>query len=170
MRFTQLGMLVKSMLVPLVEATDVPRTIFCVDDHTDPSAVNSTLPAEPTDVRLVPPLAMGKVPVTPVVKGKPVTLVSVPLEGVPSAPPLTTNAPDDPTFTARAVATLVPRPDTPVDIGKPVALVNVAETGVPRAVTLPDALSCGDREAAIVSITFLVPAENVTAAPPFEDE
>jgi hypothetical protein len=24
---------------------DVPRTIFCVDDHTDPSAVNSTLPA-----------------------------------------------------------------------------------------------------------------------------
>jgi predicted metalloprotease with PDZ domain len=112
---------------------------------------------------------MGKVPVTPVVKGKPVTLVSVPLEGVPSAPPLTTNAPDDPTFTARAVATLVPRPDTPVDIGKPVALVNVAETGVPRAVTLPDALSCGDREAAIVSITFLVPAENVTADPALDE-
>jgi hypothetical protein len=45
MRFTQLGMLVKSMLVPLVDATEVPCTIFCVDDHTDPSAVNSTLPA-----------------------------------------------------------------------------------------------------------------------------
>ena len=35
------------------------------------------------DVRLVPPLAVGKVPVTPVVSGKPVALVSVPLEGVP---------------------------------------------------------------------------------------
>jgi hypothetical protein len=44
-RFTQLGMLVKSTAVPLVVATAVPRTIFCVDDHTDPSAVNSTLPA-----------------------------------------------------------------------------------------------------------------------------
>ena len=44
-RFTQDGMLVKSMLVPLVDATAVPLTIFCVDDHTDPSAVNRTLPA-----------------------------------------------------------------------------------------------------------------------------
>jgi hypothetical protein len=33
----------------------------------------------------VPPLATGKVPVTPVVRGKPVQLVSVPLVGVPSA-------------------------------------------------------------------------------------
>jgi hypothetical protein len=141
MRFTQLGILVKSMLVPLVVGTDVPRTIFCVDDHTDPSAVNSTLPAEPTDVRLVPPLAIGKVPVTPVVNGKPVALVRVADVGVPSAPPLVMKAPDDPTFTARAVATLAPSPDTPVDIGNPVALVNVAESGVPRAVTFPDALS-----------------------------
>jgi hypothetical protein len=136
------------IVVPLIEAVneavveyDAPCTIFAVDDHTDPSVVNNTLPAEPTDVRLVPPLAMGKTPVTPVVKGKPVTLVSVPLEGVPRAPPLVIKAPDDPIFTPRAVATLVPRPDTPVDIGKPVALVNVAETGVPRAVTFPDALS-----------------------------
>jgi hypothetical protein len=50
-----------------------------------------------------------------------------------------------------------------------VALVNVAETGVPRAVTLPDALSCGDRDAAIVSMTFLVPAENVTADPELDE-
>ena len=36
------------------------------------------------DVRLVPPLAVGSVPVTPVVSGKPVAFVSVPLEGVPN--------------------------------------------------------------------------------------
>ena len=36
-------------------------------------------------VALVPPLAIGSVPVTPVVNGSPVTLVSVPEAGVPSA-------------------------------------------------------------------------------------
>lgn len=33
----------------------------------------------------VPPLATGSVPVTPVVKGKPVTFVITPLAGVPNA-------------------------------------------------------------------------------------
>jgi len=36
--------------------------------------------------RLVPPFATGSVPVTPVVRGKPVALVKVPLDGVPKAP------------------------------------------------------------------------------------
>ena len=99
------------------------------------------MPAEPTVVRFVPPLAIGKALVTPVVKGKPVALVNVADAGVPSAPPLATSPPDDPTFTASAVATPVPSPDMPVESGKPVALVNVADTGVPRAVILPDALS-----------------------------
>ena len=36
----------------------------------------------------VPPLATGSKPVTPVVNGKPVALVNVPLDGVPKAPPL----------------------------------------------------------------------------------
>src|SRR4051812_35774480 len=49
-------------------------------------------------------------PLTPVLMGRPVALVNVPLEGVPSAPPLITNAPAEPTFTPRAVATPVPRP------------------------------------------------------------
>lgn len=35
-------------------------------------------------VPAVPPLAIGNCPVTPVVSGRPVQLVSVPLEGVPS--------------------------------------------------------------------------------------
>jgi hypothetical protein len=71
------------MMVPLVVATAVPRTIFCVDDQFVPSVENIVLPAEPTDVRLVPPFAMGRVPVTPVVKGKPVALVKVADVGVP---------------------------------------------------------------------------------------
>ena len=72
-------------------------------------------------------------PEMPVETGKPVALVSVPDVGVPSAPPLTTNAPEDPVLTASAVATPVPRPEIPVETGNPVALVNVPEDGVPRA-------------------------------------
>lgn len=47
-------------------------------------------------------------PLTPVEMGKPVALVSVPLEGVPNAPPFTTNAPLLPVLTPRAVTTPVP--------------------------------------------------------------
>jgi hypothetical protein len=77
-------------------------------------------------------LVTGKLPVTPVDKGKPVALVKVPDDGVPNAPPLTTNAPAEPVLTAKAVATPVPNPDTPVEIGKPVALVSVTLVGVPN--------------------------------------
>lgn len=44
----------------------------------------------------------------PVVRGKPKQFVNVPFEGVPNAPPLTTNAPAEPTLTPRAVTTFVP--------------------------------------------------------------
>ena len=40
----------------------------------------------------------------------PVRLVTVPLDGVPNTPPLTTKAPAVPTFTPNAVATPVPKP------------------------------------------------------------
>jgi hypothetical protein len=40
--------------------------------------------------------------------GNPVAFVNVPDEGVPSAPPLTTNAPAEPTFVPNAVKTPVP--------------------------------------------------------------
>ena len=72
-------------------------------------------------------------PLTPVLIGKPVALVKVPLDGVPNTPPLTTGAPAEPTLVPKAVATPVPKPDTPVLIGKPVALVSVALEGVPKA-------------------------------------
>jgi len=66
------------------------------------------------------------------IEAVPVRLVTVPLEGVPNAPLNNTGAPAEPVFTARAVATPVPRPDTPVEIGSPVAFVKVALVGVPR--------------------------------------
>jgi hypothetical protein len=101
------------------------------------------------DVRLVPPLAVGSVPVTPVVKGKPVRLVATPDVGVPNkgvtnVGEVAKTAEPVPVSSvkaerrlaelgvARKVATPVPRPDTPVEIGSPVAFVKVALVGVPR--------------------------------------
>jgi hypothetical protein len=60
-------------------------------------------------------------------------------------------------------------PVTPVVKDKPVAFVKVADAGVPSAVTLPEGSSCGDLDAAIVMNTFLVPAENETAAFAFDE-
>jgi len=100
----------------------------------------------------VPPLAIGKVPVTPVLKGNPVALVKVPLDGVPKAPPLTTAAPAEPTLTANAVATPVPSPDTPVPIGKPVALVKVPLAGVPNT----GAVNTGAVNVLFVNVSVLV--------------
>ena len=98
----------------------------------------------------MPPLAIGNVPVTPVVSGRPVILVAVPEEGVPSTGVTKvglvakTNAPDPVSLVTadarladvgvpKKVATLLPSPDTPVEIGSPVALVNVPDAGVPKA-------------------------------------
>jgi hypothetical protein len=46
---------------------------------------NTTLPVPVEAVTPVPPFATGRVPVTPVDSGRPVTLVITPLVGVPSA-------------------------------------------------------------------------------------
>jgi len=84
---------------------------------TDVRAVTvNVVPKAPLIVRVlaalfatpVPPLAAGRMPVTPVVNGRPVALVSVPEDGVPRAPPLTTNAPAVPVLTPNAVKTPVP--------------------------------------------------------------
>jgi hypothetical protein len=101
------------------------------------------------DVRFVPPLAVGSVPVTPVVKGKPVRFVATPDVGVPrmgvtkvgevakTAEPVPVSSVKAERRlaelgVARKVATPVPRPYTPVAIGRPVAFVKVALVGVPR--------------------------------------
>jgi hypothetical protein len=97
----------------------------------------------------VPPLAPGKIPVTPEVRGSPVALVNTAAEGVPKfgvtkvGLVAKTNAPVPVSSVtavikfaldgvAKAVATPVPNPLTPVAIGKPVALVKVPEAGVPN--------------------------------------
>ena len=121
---------------------------------------------------LVPPFAPGKIPVTPVVRGSPVTFVIVPLAGVPSmgvtsegdvanttAPvpvsPVTAAAKLAVDGVARNVATPVPNPLTPVAMGRPVALVSVAADGVPRfGVT-----SVGD----VAKTNEPVPVSSVTA-------
>ena len=48
-------------------------------------ADSTVLPVPVEEVTPVPPLATGRVPVTPVVKGSPVTLVITPLAGVHKA-------------------------------------------------------------------------------------
>ena len=119
------GKPVQLVSVPLV---GVPRI-----GVTSVGLVLRTLLPEPVlVVTPVPPFVTPSVPVI-LPAGKPVQFVSVPLDGVPNAPPLTTTAPAEPTLTARAVATLVPSPDTPVLIGSPVALVSVPLDGVPNA-------------------------------------
>lgn len=53
---------------------------------TNDGLLDKTTEPEPVEVVTpVPPLATGSVPVTPVVRGKPVAFVSVALEGVPKA-------------------------------------------------------------------------------------
>tara|TARA_R110000868_G_scaffold12052_1_gene58495 strand:+ start:1223 stop:1870 length:648 start_codon:yes stop_codon:yes gene_type:complete len=110
---------------------------------------NVATPA-PSEVIPVPPFATGSVPVTPVVIGRPVQLVSTPEAGVPSAgvtragEVANTSAPlpvSSVTAAARFaeegvprnVATPVPRPLTPVPTGSPVQLVSTPEAGVPSA-------------------------------------
>ena len=113
----------------------------------------------PAVVAFVPPLAIGNVPVTPVVKGNPVALVKVPDDGAPNAPPFTKNAPAEPVLTPNAVATPVPNPDTPVAIGNPVALVNVTLVGVPKI----GVTNVGD----VLKTLLPEPVDVVTPVPPF---
>jgi hypothetical protein len=136
---------------------------------------NTTLP-EPVDVVTpVPPLATASVPVTPVVNGRPVQLVNVPLDGVPNTGVTkvglvaNTNAPEPVSFVtaaarlaldgvAKNVATPVPRPETPVAMGRPVQLVNVPDVGVPNI---------GVTRVGLVESTLLPePVDVVTPVPP----
>ena len=133
-------------------------------------------PVKSMNPLFVPPFAPGKMPVTPVVRGKPVALVSTPLDGVPSAgvtsvgdvanttapvpvSPVTAAAKFAVDGVARNVATPVPNPLTPVAMGRPVALVSVAADGVPRfGVT-----SVGE----LAKTKEPVPVSSVTAAAAF---
>lgn len=71
----------------------------------------------------VPPLATGNVPVTPVVKGRPVAFVSVTLVGVPR-------------IGVTSVG-LVAKTREPVPVSSVTAVARLAEDGVPRNVAIP---------------------------------
>lgn len=112
-----------------------------------------------------PPLAMGRVPVTPVVSGKPVAFVSVPEVGVPKIG-VTRVGLVDRTFAPEPVLVVTPVPPlatgndpvTPVVKGRPVAFVRVAEVGVPKI---------GVTNVGLVDKTTLpVPVLVVTPVPP----
>jgi hypothetical protein len=95
--------------------------------------------AKVVDVVPVPPLAIGSVPVTPVVKGSPVAFVSVAEEGVPKAGVTNVGLVDN-TLLPEPVEAVTPVPPlatgsvpvTPVVKGSPVAFVSVTEVGVPK--------------------------------------
>ena len=81
----------------------------------------------PLNVPVVPATVVGVVaPTVPLmlIDAVPVRLVTVPLDGVPSAPLKSTGAPALPVLMASAVAMPVPRPLMPVEIGMPVAFAN----------------------------------------------
>ena len=109
-----------------------------VPNTKDPEPVSSVIAAAkladdgvPSNVAIPVPN-----PDTPVDIGRPVALVNVPLEGVPSTPPFTSGAPAEPTLTASAVATPVPSPDTPVEMGTVTVPLAPKAIDVPLTVTL----------------------------------
>jgi hypothetical protein len=125
----------------------------------------SNAPFAGVDVKPVPPLATGSVPVTPVVKGKPVALVSVADVGVPSIG-VTSVGLLERTVLPEPVEPVTPVPPlatgsvpvTPVVKGRPVALVSVPDVGVP---------SMGVTSVGLVDRTLLPePVEVVTPVPP----
>jgi hypothetical protein len=124
----------------MMPPVNVWATLVTVPEPTDAQVPsprqNVEAEAEVPELRLV----TGRFPVTPVVKGRPVALVKVPLNGVPNAPPFKRKEPAEPVLIANAVATPVPNPEIPVDTGKPVAFVNVPEAGVPNAGVVNDGL------------------------------
>jgi hypothetical protein len=87
-------------------------------------------------VNPVPPFAIGKVPVTPVVKGKPVVLVNTPDAGVPSAGVISvglvskTTLPD-PVVVAALIAVPLPFKTPVIDVVSVIAGVVVEVATVP---------------------------------------
>ena len=128
--------------------------------------VDRTLFPEPVElVTPVPPLATGKVPVTPVVIGKPVQLVKTPAEGVPMLGVVNAGLVDK-TLLPEPVLVVTPVPPlatgsvpvTPVVTGKPVQFVSTPADGVPMF---------GVVNAGLVDRTlFPEPVEVVTPVPP----
>ena len=135
---------------------------------------------EPVPVEVVvpvPPFAIGRDPTTPVVRGKPVALVSTAAEGVPSAG--VTSVGDVLSTTEPVpVEVVVPVPPfntastpvTPVDNGKPVALVRTPDDGVPKAGDTSEGvvivgLTASTTEPVPVAVVLPVPPLTIASVP-----
>jgi hypothetical protein len=83
-RFTHEGMLVKSMLVPLVDATDVPETIFAVEDHVVPLVLKGMFPVAvgAAATTATPPTVVAPVSVEVPVTVRFAPAVTLPLESL----------------------------------------------------------------------------------------
>lgn len=134
-------MLVKSTLVPDAETAvpevrtptpvGVPLIIGLVIVGLEDS---TTLPEPVEEVTPVPPLPTGRVPVTPVVKGKPETFVIVPEDGVPSAGLVSAGLVDNTTL-PEPVDEVTPVP--PLDTGKVPVTLDARFTNVVDVVPVP---------------------------------
>lgn len=107
------------------------------------ATVNGAVPVATVEVMTLDAEMVVNAPVVGVVaptvplmlmEAVPVRLVTVPLLGVPKAPPLTTKAPAEPTLIAKAVATPVPRPV--IDPTAGVTVVLPAKVNCPCALTV----------------------------------
>ena len=107
----------------------VPLTMLEILGVVNVGLVARTFEPEPVVVpeEPVPPFAAGRIPVTPVVKGSPVALVSVTLEGVPKFGVVRTGLLE---------STILPVPVTPLDkLDAETATLPPKETFCPATVT-----------------------------------
>jgi hypothetical protein len=174
-----IGRPVKFVATPLVGVPNAGVTsVGLVAKTNEPEPVSSVT----ADIRFAELGVARKVatpvprPDTPVLMGRPVAFVKVPLVGVPRIGVTkvglvaNTNEPEPVSSViaeaklalegvAKRVATPAPKPLTPVEIGRPVAFVKTAALGVPRA----GVTSVGEFD----NTTATVPVDEVTPVPPF---
>lgn len=149
-----------------VGATTVPVNVG--------DAESTLLPVPVEVVTPVPPLATGKVPVVPPSIGKPVTLVSTPLAGVPKAGVTSVGLLDNTTLPVPVdVVTPVPPratervPVVPAMIGRPVVFAKFPDVGVPSAgVTNVGDVMVGDSKSALVAIATAMLLNSVLISVP----
>ena len=107
--------MVESAVTAVFTVLVAPKFATVVVDATVNGAVPvTTVEVMTPDAEIVvnAPVVAVVAPTVPLMlmEAVPVRFVTVPLLGVPNAPPFTTNAPAEPVLTARAVATPVPNP------------------------------------------------------------